>query len=63
VPVSGTVSCQLIGRDGSLETLGRFDLVHGSGSWAAPDPEGLPGYRTARLVDRTGRVIATATWR
>jgi hypothetical protein len=61
--VSGPVSCVLVGRDGSVETLGLFDLVHGSGSWAAPDPDGLRGYHQARLVDRAGHVIATASWR
>jgi hypothetical protein len=60
--VSGPVSCWLVGRDGSVETLGLFDLVHGSGSWAVPDPGGLGGYHQARLVDRAGRVVATAGW-
>jgi Putative zinc-finger len=63
VAISGPVSCELIGRTGSVETLGLFDLVHGNGSWAAPDPAGLGGDRQARLVDQKGRVIAVADLR
>jgi hypothetical protein len=38
LPFSGPVSCQLVEGNGSVDTLGLFDVVHGSGSWAAPDP-------------------------
>jgi hypothetical protein len=57
------VTCQLVGRDGSITTLGSFDLVDGSGSWGAPDPTGFAGATGARLLDNTGKVIATATFR
>jgi anti-sigma factor RsiW len=57
------VTCQLVGRDGSLTTLGSFDLVDGSGSWGAPDPSGFAGAAGAQLLDNTGKVIATATFR
>jgi predicted anti-sigma-YlaC factor YlaD len=63
VAMSGPVSCQLVGGRGSVETLGLFDLVHGSGTWAAPDPGGIGRHQQARLVDRAGQVIATAVWR
>jgi hypothetical protein len=63
IDVSGPVTCELVDVDGSVETLGLFDLVHGSGSWAAPHPEGLREYRRARLVDRAGQVVARASWR
>jgi hypothetical protein len=62
IGVSGPVSCQMVEADGSVETLGLFDLVHGSGYWAAPHPEGLREYRGARLVDLAGQIVATATW-
>jgi hypothetical protein len=62
IGVSGPISCQLVEVDGSVETLGLFDLVHGSGSWAAPHVEGLREYRGARLVDRAGQIVATASW-
>jgi anti-sigma factor RsiW len=57
------VTCQLVGRDGSITTLGSFDLVDGSGSWGAPDPTGFAGAAGARLLDNAGKVIATATFR
>jgi anti-sigma factor RsiW len=59
--VSGPIACQVVSRTGSVQTLGVFELVHGSGSWAAPDPAGIRGDRDARLVDSAGRVLATAT--
>jgi hypothetical protein len=58
---SGAITCQVVSRTGSVDTLGVFELVHGSGTWAAPDPAGIRGDREARLVDLSGRVIATAT--
>jgi predicted anti-sigma-YlaC factor YlaD len=61
VAVSGPIACQVVSRRGAVQTLGLFDLVGGSGSWAAPDPAGIRGDRLARLVDSRGRVIATAT--
>jgi hypothetical protein len=62
LPVSGSVTCQLVDRDGAVETLGLFDLVNGTGSWAAPDPPGIRRDQEARLIDAAGRVLATATW-
>ncbi len=59
---SGPVTCELFGRNGTVTKLGTFDLVDGSGSWGAPDPAGRSGVVGARLVDRAGRVIATATF-
>jgi hypothetical protein len=59
--VSGPISCQVVSRTGSVQTLGVFELVHGSGSWAAAEPAGIRGDREAHLVDSSGRVIATAT--
>jgi anti-sigma-K factor RskA len=56
---SGMVTCELIGRDGTIR-LGSFPLVRGGGAWSAPDPRGLEGVTGARLVDGQGRVVATA---
>jgi hypothetical protein len=61
--VSGPVSCQLVGRGGLVQTLGLFDLVHGNGSWAAPDPAGVTRDLLARLVTERGRVVAVAILR
>ncbi len=57
------VTCELVAADGRLIPLGSFDLVQGSGSWGAPDSAGLTGITGAQLVDSTGRVLATATFR
>jgi hypothetical protein len=56
------VTCQLVEKDGRITTVGSFDLVDGSGRWGAPDPGGFAGVAAARLVDRSGHVIATATF-
>lgn len=58
--VSGTVTCQLVHGDGSVTTMGSFDLVAGSGTWSTPDPEGMGNVSQARLVDSTGNVVAVA---
>jgi hypothetical protein len=57
---SGLVTCQLLGRGGSVVTLGTFDLVHGSGSWAAPDPVALAQDVGVRLINPRGQVVASA---
>jgi hypothetical protein len=54
------VTCELVGRDGKVTSVGSFDLVDGSGKWGAPDPGGFAGVAGARLVDHSGRVLATA---
>ena len=58
----GSVACELVDRSGQLMTVGRFDLVNGSGSWAAPDKWSTSNLAGARLVDTTGQVVATATF-
>ena len=57
---SGRVTCDLLEPDGTVRPLGSFDLVAGSGSWAAPEPAGAGPIVGARLVSATGQVIATA---
>jgi methionine-rich copper-binding protein CopC len=59
---SGTVSCQVVKADGTVLTLGSFDLVDGSGWWAIPEPSGLGKLKTARLVAADGHVVAQATF-
>lgn len=58
--VSGTVTCELLESDGSVKPLGSFDLVAGSGSWAAPEPQGAGRVAGARLVSSDGRILAVA---
>lgn len=61
--VSGQVRCQVVQADGTVSTVGSFDLVRGTGSWGAPEPAGLHGVVAARLVDASGRVLASAPLR
>ena len=60
---SGTVSCQIVKADGTVVTLGSFDLVDGSGWWATPEPAGLDHIASARLVTADGQVVAQATFK
>jgi hypothetical protein len=57
---SGRVVCQVVYKNGTVATMGSFDLVKGSGSWSAPDPAGVSSASEARLVDSTGHVVAVA---
>ncbi|HWE54424.1 MAG TPA: hypothetical protein VG435_02885, partial [Acidimicrobiales bacterium] len=60
--VSGSVTCELLERDGQVVSLGTFDLVKGSGSWAAPEPTNSSAFSGARLVTTDGVIIASATF-
>lgn len=57
-----SVTCQLVGKDGQVSTLGSFRLADGYGSWGSPDPGDLGTLQGARLVDNHGAVLATATF-
>ncbi len=59
--VSGPVTCELVARNGVDATVGTFDLVGGSGSWAAPTSR-VSRDIGARLVDGAGQVVAAATF-
>lgn len=57
----GTVTCQVVGADGRVTTVGSFPLTGGYGSWGAPTPVGAGAPAGARLVDADGAVLATAS--
>ena len=59
---SGTVICQLEGRDGRIVTIGSFQLDGGYGSWGSPDPLDAGSVTGARLVSIDGTVLATASF-
>jgi hypothetical protein len=59
---SGPVTCQLIGADGKVRTLGSFRLTDGYGDWGSPDPGNIGDVQGARLVAANGTVLATATF-
>jgi hypothetical protein len=59
----GTVTCQLLGANGAVTTVGSFQLAGGYGAWGSPDPGNLAAMSGARLVTPDGTVLATATFR
>lgn len=58
----GTVTCQLIRQNGTIVTVGTFQLVDGSGSWGAPVSGATSQYVGARLLSPSGSVVAQATF-
>jgi predicted anti-sigma-YlaC factor YlaD len=62
-PESGHVTCQLVQADGHVLDVGSFDLVGGSGYWAAPEPPGVGPISGARLVAANGHIVAQATFK
>jgi hypothetical protein len=55
------VTCQLVGKDGQVTTLGSFRLADGYGSWGGRAVTGDP-LQGAQLVDDDGAVLAAATF-
>jgi hypothetical protein len=60
---SGRVTCDLMESNGTVDPMGSFDLVNGSGSWGAPEPAGAGTITAARLVAADGHVVAVANFR
>jgi anti-sigma-K factor RskA len=58
----GAVSCQLVGTNGHITTLGTFSLDDGYGAWGSADPVDNGPLSGARLLDANGTVIATASF-
>jgi hypothetical protein len=59
---TGTVTCELVGRDGHIVSLGKFRLNGGYGSWGSPPPLERGPFTGARLVSADGTVLATASF-
>jgi hypothetical protein len=59
---NGTVTCQVIGADGQVTTVGSFRVADGYGVWGSPDPGNLGQLTGARLVSPNGTVLATGTF-
>jgi hypothetical protein len=59
---NGIVTCQVIGADGQVTTIGSFRVADGYGVWGSPDPGNLGQLTGARLVSPTGTVLATGTF-
>jgi hypothetical protein len=60
--LSGLVWCQVTLANGQTETVGKFTLARGYGSWTAPVKASGSRVRSARLVNARGTVLATATF-
>jgi hypothetical protein len=56
------VTCQVLGTDGQVSTIGTFNLAGGYGGWGSPDPGNAGAIKGARLVDTDGTVLATASF-
>ena len=59
---SGQVTCQVVGKDGHVTTVGSFWVTNGSGSWGSPTPAGTGPLAGARLIGANGAVLATASF-
>jgi hypothetical protein len=55
-----TLTCQMVTPAGRVITLGSFRPGAEGGFWGRPVPAAARQATTVRLVDRTGRVVATA---
>jgi hypothetical protein len=58
----GAVTCQLVGTDGHVTSLGTFPLDDGYGAWGSADPVDNGALSGARLINASGTVIATASF-
>ena len=56
------VTCQVIGANGKVTTVGSFRLNGGYGGWGSPDPADDGTLHGAQLVSADGTVLATATF-
>lgn len=59
---TGTVTCELVGRNGHVVPLGTFQLNGGYGSWGSPSPLERGPFAGVRLVGADGAVLATASF-
>ena len=59
---SDFVTCEVVGADGQVSTIGSFRLADGYGAWGSPNPGYLGKLSGARLVSSTGTVLATGTF-
>jgi hypothetical protein len=58
----GTVTCQVVGANGKVTTVGSFRLTDGYGAWFSTGSWGGGTVHTARVLAASGTVLATATF-
>jgi hypothetical protein len=54
------VTCEVVGKDGTVTNVGTFWFEYGRGAWSTPDPALNSGLAGVRLVDDHGDVVASA---
>ncbi len=59
----GTLRCELVSPSGKVVTLGTFEVSSQGGYWATYIPSAADGATIVRLVDTSGKMVATATMR
>jgi hypothetical protein len=57
----GTLRCELVSPTGKVIVLGTFQVTSQGGYWATNIPASARGANTVRLVDTSGKMVATAT--
>jgi hypothetical protein len=57
------LTCEVVQKNGKVIKLGDFAVVGGRASWGVPDTSGLTNIKAVRLLDYSGRVVATAVVR
>jgi hypothetical protein len=60
--LSGLVWCEVTFANGHVESVGKFTLANGYGSWTAAIKDSGSRIRSARLVNAHGTVLAKATF-
>jgi hypothetical protein len=60
--LTGVVWCEVTFANGRSETVGKFTIAHGYGSWVAPIKASGSNVRSARIVNEKGAVLAQATF-
>jgi hypothetical protein len=60
--IKGVVWCQVTLANGRIETVGKFTLARGYGSWIAPIKDSGSHVRSAQIVSSNGTVLAKATF-
>jgi putative zinc finger protein len=60
--ISGVVWCEVTFDNGRSQTVGKFRITHGYGSWVASIKASGRDVRSARIVNGHGTVLAQATF-
>jgi hypothetical protein len=60
--LSGVVWCEVTFANGRSQTVGKFTISDGYGSWVAPIKASGSDVRSARIVNENGAVLAQATF-